>query len=219
MTMDEKASKPFWTGKTKFAGQLVIGGIVGVVMSLGVGHWFKDNGALSHIAAAEPALLTAAMYALMGVLVLFGSLSPRVGAAVLNVEDADEVREQSPVFIPSGISCIVLGVSLAALALGGDSGLFSPLAAGSVAFATFVFACAASWATMRRSDEMMRQIIRETGALSYYLMSAVLLVWAAASQLVEVRAPLALELLTILYVVPLVASFWVVGKRGMLNPR
>lgn len=219
MTMVDKAPKPFWSGKVKFVGLAIAGGIAGFAMSMSVGRWFKDGGALSHIAGAEPALLTAAMYSLMGVFVLLGSLSPRVGAAVLNVEDADEVREQVPVFIPSAISCVLLGVSLAALALGGEGGLLSPLAAGAVAFVAIAGACLASVATMRRSDELMREIVRETGSASFYLISAVLLVWAGAAQLGELPAPSALALLTILYALPLVASFWVIGRRGMLAPR
>jgi hypothetical protein len=219
MTMVDKAPKPFWSGKVKFAGLAIAGGIAGFAMAMSVGSWFKDGGALSHIAGAEPALLTAGLYALMGVFVLLGSLSPQVGAAVLNVEDADEVREQGPVFIPSAISCVLLGVSLAALALGGEGGLLSPIVAGAVAFAAIAIACAASFASMHQSDELMREVVRQSASASFYLVWTIFLLWAAASQLGDVRTPRALDLLAILYAAPLAASFWVIGRRGMLMPR
>lgn len=217
--MVESAPKPFWSGWVKVAGLALAGGLTGFVMALTVGRSFSEGGALAGVADAEPALLVAALYAIMGVFVVLGSLSPRVGAAILNVEDADEVREQAPVLVPSAIACLLAAISLAALALGGEGGFLAPAVAGSIAIAALAIATFISLAATRKSDELMRALFRESGSASFYLLSSVLFGWAAAAHLSLVRLPSAIELLALVFAAPLAASFWVIGRRGMLMPR
>ncbi|UIP06513.1 hypothetical protein LY632_12595 [Erythrobacter sp. SDW2] len=219
MTMVEKAPKPLWSGWVKVAGLALAGGIFGFFMARTIGQEFKDGGALSAVANSEISLLVAAMYVVMGLFVFVGSLSPKVGAAILNVEDADEVREQSTVFLPSAIGCVLMGIALGALALGGENGLLSAGTAGVMALLSLVLATIVSLAATRRSDELMRAVYKEAGSTSFYLLSAVVGGWAAAAQLALVRMPTALEVVTLVFAVPLAASFWVIGKRGMLLPR
>lgn len=219
MTMVEKAPKRLWSGWVKVTGLALAGGVFGFFMARTVGQEFKDGGALSAIAHSEISLLVAVMYVVMGLFVFLGSLSPKVGAAILNVEDADEVREQSAVFIPSAIGCVLMGVALGALALGGENGLLSAGTAGILALLSLVLATMVSLAATRRSDELMQAVFKETGSTSFYMLSAVLGGWAAAAQLALVRMPAALEVVTVVFAIPLLASFLVVGKRGMLLPR
>ncbi|ANY19989.1 hypothetical protein A6F68_01473 [Tsuneonella dongtanensis] len=219
MQMVDNAPKPFWSGWVKFAGLALAGGVTGFVLARTVGQSFEAGGALSHIAGSEPALLVAAMYILMGVFVGLGTLSPRIGAAVLNVEDADEVREQAPVLLPSAIGCVLIGLSLVALALGGPAGPLSPTMAVGIGAVSLAIATVVTVKTNRRADELMRALFRETGAASFYLIFITLGGWAAAAQIGLVPAPSAIAVLTLLWAMPLVASFWVIGRRGMLKPR
>lgn len=219
MTMVENAPKPFWSGWVKFAGLALAGGLTGFAMALTVGRSFEDGGALAAIAHAESALLVAALYVLMGLFVILGSSSPKIGAAILNVEDADEVREQAPVFLPSALGCLLIGLALAALALGGEGGMLAPAVAAAVAASALALATVISLAATRRSDELMRALFRESGSASFYLLSIILICWAAAAHLTFLRAPTAIELLTLIFAAPLAASFWVIGRRGMLRPR
>lgn len=219
MTMVEKAPKPFWSGWVKFAGLALAGGIFGFAMALTIGRSFDEGGALSALAGAEISLLVAAMYVLMGVMVFVGTVLPKVGAATLNVEDAEEVREQKPVLIPSALGCILMGVALGALALGGENGVLSTTVAGTVSLASIAAATLISLAASNRSDELMRAVFKEAGSASFYLVATIIAGWAGAAHLSLVRAPSSLELLTLVFAAPLAASFWVIGRRGMLVPR
>lgn len=217
--MVEDAPKPFWSGWVKIVGMALAGGLFGFFMARTLGQSFEAGGALAALADAEITLLVAALYVLMGLVVLLGTISPRVGAAILNVEDADEVREQTPVFLPSSLGCVLLGVALAAIVLGGTGDFLTPLAAGATAAVALVAATAISLTASRRSDELMRALFKDAGSASFYLLATILAGWAAAAHMSLARSPTALEVLTLVFAAPLVASFWVIGRRGMLGPR
>ena len=219
MKMVEDGPKPFWSGRVKFVGLALAGGVTGFLLATTIGRMFKDGGALSTVAGAEPALLASAIYLLMGVFVLLGSISPKVGAAVLNVEDADEVREQAPLMLPSAIGCCLSGIALGAVALGGEGGVLTPVVAGAVALAATVIAIVVTASMNRHADELMRAMFRETGSASFYIGSAILGTWAICAHLSAIRAPTPIEISTVVWIAPLLASFWVVGRRGMLKPR
>jgi hypothetical protein len=53
---------------------------------------------------------------------VIGTASPGLGAKFLNVEDADELREQKKMLVWSGASMLLWGVSLLALALAAPDG-------------------------------------------------------------------------------------------------
>jgi uncharacterized membrane protein len=76
-----------------------------------------------------------------------------------------------------------------------------------------------SLSVYRACDELMRAINLEAGALSYGLIVLVAGVWAILAHLGYMPAPAPLDLLSLLYALVLLASFIVVGRRGMLMPR
>ena len=217
--MVENAPKPFWSGWVKVAGMALTGGLFGFLMARTLGQSFEDGGTLAAFADAEISLLVAALYVLMGLFVLLGTISPRVGAAILNVEDAEEVREQAPVLLPSALGCVLIGVALAAIALGGAGEFLNPYAAGAIAIVSLLAATAISLTASRRSDELMRALFKDAGSASFYLLATILAIWTAAGHMSLARSPTALEVLTLVFAAPLVASFWVIGQRGMLGPR
>lgn len=219
MQMIEQEPKPLWSGWVKLLGLAVAGGVVGYFIGHSVSEWSKPEGVLANLRYGELALFVAMFYLLMGTMVGVGAASPKVGSKILNVEDADEIREQSILLRMSALGCIALGLALAAVALGGEGGIIKPLVAGGFAvFASAIFIIT-SVSTLRHSDEFGRVIMREAGSTAYNILFVGLGAWTVMSHLGVVRAPASIEVLALLCAGPLVASFWVVGKRGMLKPR
>lgn len=217
--MVDGAAKPWWSGRTKMIGLALFGGLVGyasadATMSL-VGH----GGRFAALAGAEAALLIALIYVVMGAFVGLAALSPRIGAALLNVEDADEVREEAASLRLSGLGCLLLGASLAAFALGGPGGPVAPVPAAVLGFATLLLAALVSWAILRRADELMRAVSRDTAVAAYYLYFAVMGSWAVLAHLGFAAPPRMIDLLAALWGLTLLATFWVAGRRGMLRAR
>lgn len=177
-----------------------------------------DTDAIDKLSMAQIAAMgLAAMYLLLGLGVLIGALSPRVGAVYLNVEDADELREERKLLAPSAISCLAMGAGLVVLALAPDR-INSEFAATLFAIA-MVIAIALSRTIMKRADELMRDSMREGAAASFYLAFALLGGWAVLAHLGFVASPTMLTVVTLFYATALLGSFWVTGRRGMLMPR
>lgn len=197
-----------------------LGAVIGAVFGFAGAYTvlsFADRGALGELGESQVvALLVALVYLLMGVAVGFGALSPRLGAQFLNVEDADELREERALLGPSAIGTILLSLALAALALAGNGGPVSPAAAG----VAIVLALASSvWLSLhstRKADELMRAVMRDSGAASFYLAFLALGGWAALAHLELAPQPTALDIVTVFYAVTLIGCFWVIGRRGMM---
>jgi len=197
----------------------LIGGVAGFAMSAGVMH-FIDSSAVGGLEpSAMIAAVVGALYVLIGAFVGLGAASPQVGARFLNVEDADELREQKRVLILSGWSMGLWGVSLMTLAFAAPDGPVPQGAALAIGTGCLIIGIGLSVLVYRASDELMAAVNLEAGALSYGLASLVIGVWAMAAHLGYVSAPRPLDLLTLLYVLVLLASFIAVGRRGMLTIR
>jgi len=196
-----------------------IGGCAGFAASFAALR-FIDSGAVGGLdESATIAVLIGMLYALIGLGITVGVASPKAGAQFLNVEDADELREQKKVLILSATAMALWGISLAVLALAVPAGPV-PQAAGLVAGAAgLVIGGWLSFAVHRASDELMRAVNLEAGSLSYGLVMLVGGTWAMLAHLGYAAAPAPLDWLSLLYVLVLVASFIVVGRRGMLVPR
>jgi multisubunit Na+/H+ antiporter MnhB subunit len=155
----------------------------------------------------------------MGVGVGIGALAPRGGAVFLNVEDAEELREQRASLGPSAVSCILIGAFLLLLALapvekGGDLTAWA-IGAG----ACLIGGVAIGIATRRRADELMRQVSLESSALTLNLALAGLSGWALLSHLGYVRWATPLTLIAGLALLHLAAIFWTAARKGMMKPR
>lgn len=217
MTEEKSRETPKWVKKLLIPA--LIGAVVGFCASMAALQ-FIDSPAVGGLGkSASIAVLVAVLYIVVGLGVWFGTASPGVGARFLNVEDADELREQKKVLTSSGAAMTLWGAALVALAMAAPDGPLPQAAALALGAGGLVIGTALSIPAYRLSDELMRAVNLEAGALSYGLMLLFAGGWAMFAHLGYAAAPAPLDLLTLFYVVVLLASFIVVGRRGMLMPR
>ena len=199
--------------------RLLAGGVVGAASTIA----FMELVGKSRLGSDDPgvilALIAGLIYGVMGVFVGLGALAPRQGAVFLNVEDADEIREQRASLAPSAIACILIGAFLLVLALApveqaGDRTAWTVAAA-----ACLLGVVAVSVAARGRTDELMRQLSFESSALTLHVALVVLTVWAMLAQLGYAAWLTPLSLIAGLALLFLAATFLVAGKKGMMSPR
>jgi hypothetical protein len=197
--------------------------LLGAVTGAGAVVLFMEAGGKARLDADDPgviiALIAGLSYAVMGLAVGLGAMAPRQGAVFLNVEDAEELREQRASLIPSAIGCILLGLFLIVLAL-------APVEQGPVSqlWTVAAGACLAGLlavvvVTRNRGDELMRQVSLEASALTLYVALTVLSVWGMLAHLALVPWLTPLSLVAALMMLQLAMIFWVTGKRGMMKAR
>lgn len=203
----------------KLAVHAAVGAIMGGVGAFGLAR-LLESGTLGDVGGSElAAALVGLVYAIVALQVAVGVTSPRLGARFLNVEDIDELREQRAMLARAAASMAATGGLLMVLALAGPG---RALAAGPALIAALVLALGATLAGIaqwRRMDELMRSLANEAGNLGYYLLLVVGGGWAMLAHLGFVGAPAALDWVTMLLGLVLVASFVAVGRRGMLKTR
>jgi hypothetical protein len=215
MTDHKSPPKAAWPRKTVF--RVVSGGVVGFFAAKAIISLIESPAIGGLEASAVIAAAVGAMYGLMGVMILAGSAMPRAGAAFLNVEDADEIREQKRMFLYSGASSLFWGAALVVLALAAPDGPIAQLTALIVAAACFIIGTALCVPVYRVSDELMMAVMQEGGALSAWLLFAVVGSWATMAHLGFAQDPQPLDLLSLFYGLMLVASFIVIFRRGMVR--
>lgn len=195
---------------------LAVGAVSGAVASalfimLTKGYAGEGLGASREIAG-----LAGIVYLLMAIGVGAGIASPEIGARFLNVEDAEELREQRRML---GFSCLGMVAFAAALFVLVFAAPAGPLAATSAALAAAVLmtaACALGFYQMRHIDELQRAMSREASASTLLLMFVVGGGWALLAHCGLAPAPAPLDWLTMFAVAFLAGSFWQAGRRGLL---
>lgn len=203
--------------------QLAIGLIFGGLVGYGAGHlaggYAEARGVEELPLSAEIAGLVAVIYILVATIVLAGAVSPVLGAKLLNVEDADEVREMQPQFVSSGMAMLLWGVALLGLVLAAPVGPLDASVALAIGAGGLLSGLWFAFRSYRQADELILAMNLEAGALTYGLVLLVVGGWAMVAHLGYVAGPEPLDLLTLFYVLVLLASFIAVGRRGMLMPR
>lgn len=217
MIEDKSPGTPRWVRKLLIPA--LIGGVAGFAASAGMMN-FLDSQAVGGLSeSATIAALVGLVYALIGLGLAIGVASPQLGARFLNVEDADELREQKWMLGLSGVAMFLWGVSLIGLALAAPDGPVPNLVALVIGAGGLVAGSLLSVGVHRACDELMRAINLEAGSLSFGLVLLVAGPWAMLAHLGYAAAPAPLDLLSLFYVLVLAASFITVGRRGMLAPR
>lgn len=211
------SSMPRWVRKLLIPA--LIGAAAGAGASAGM-MYFIDSSAVGGLdLSATIAALVGAIYVVIGAGITFGTANPQLGARFLNVEDADELREQKKMLGLSGIAMLLWGGALVALALAAPGGPVPSGAALAIGLGGLVIGTAMSVLIYRECDELMTAVNLEAGALSSGLLFVVVGGWAVCAHLGYAAAPAPLDLLTLFYVLLLLASFIAVGRRGMLAIR
>jgi len=205
--------------------KLLLQGLSGAVAGALVTYFafeYSDNVADLDDPSRLAAMAVGIVYALMGLFVAIGSLVPGAGAKFLNVEDAAEIVEERSKFAPGAAACGLMGILLIALALtpGGDlPGALTRDAAAIVAAAAFAGLVVVSIWMHGRLDEFNRSLGMEASALAFELWLLLFGGWAALAHLGYVEWIQPLGLLAGFAILQLGATFWVIGRRGLLVPR
>lgn len=217
MTEQKSPIVPRWVKKILIPA--LLGGVVGYAAAATALN-FIDHEPVGGLGKSTTfATLVGVLYVVFGLTVGLGTLSPKVGARFLNVEDADELREQKRVLTSSGTAMVLWGLGLIGLALAAPDGPLPQGAALALGAGGLVIGTVLAIPSYRLSDELMRAVNLEAGAISYMLVLLVVGGWAMLAHLGYAAAPQPLDLLTLFYVLVLLASFIATGRRGMLTPR
>ena len=204
----------------KSAAKMLVGAAVGLGASVAVttlaGAPLLDAMGPSRLALAAVGLA----YLLMAAMVGFGLAAPRAGAQLLNVGDAEELREERAGMMLSVVTMGAIGLVLTLLALASAPGFAGPVPAG-LALGALVLATVggviASWAWRDRYDELNRQLGLEGCFWAFCLSWVLLTLWAAADFLGFGAALTPVDVITTLAAMMLLGSFVAIGRRGMMS--
>ena len=203
--------------KTIFA--MLLGAGFGFVSAL-VFMRLIDNGTLGDLETSrEIAGLVGLVFLLTGVGIGIALIMPKAGATYLNVEDADEVREQRGMLTYSSIGMAAMGAILVIAALAAPVGPIAQGTALALIVALLVVVVGTSIAAYRRQDELMRAVGNEAGKVAFYILSLAVGGWAIAAHLGYAAGPAALDLVTLIFSSLLIAAFYVTARRGMMVMR
>lgn len=214
MTMIISETKIPKTRKLIF--QLVFGGLIGGLAGyFGLGVLGAQNMAADQLIVSGIGLV----YLLMGLVVGFGLMAPKLGSNILNVDDADEIRDQRRILTGSTICMIALGGALMLLPMAGPGRSLSSLIGFGGLLAALVILTVISIRDWKYYDEMMLQLSRDAGNIAFCGIGGTVLIWASAASTGIIAAPTPLALVAIISGGFLLAIFVASGRRGLLVPR
>jgi hypothetical protein len=202
--------------------QLVIGAGSGGLITYGALTLLDGRGFDADDPSRMLALAVGLVFAVIGLFVALGLAMPRAGTQLLNVEDADELRDLGKALRSGAALFLLAGAGLLALALGGADGeqrLLSLTASAWIAAACFIGVVAVAIASRKNSDEMMNALSREASSLSLYVISVLAILWAVLAHLGRAPALDAIGVLAGILGIQLLAVMVVVGRGGLLAPR
>lgn len=164
----------------------------------------------------EIAGLIGLLYVSISLAVLLGVLMPKAGARILNVEDADELREQKKQLTLSGIGSATFGIALLTLALTGPGLPVQPTIGVSVAIGLVLLGTIASAAMKTYTDELQNSLSRDAVVTAFYLVFYMGGGWSVLAHASLVPSPEPIDWLSLFACTILIGAFWQIGRRGML---
>ena len=206
----------------RLTGQMLAGAVTGAAVTAGVLYLLDGRGLDPLDAGQMLAIIAGIVYGLVGIIVGIGALYPDKAWKLLNVQDAQELRDERRRLGPSAIALVLIGtffLSLASARGSGTDGLIGNQAAIVIALASLLGIVALSLWANDRNDEFTRLISIEASAMTLQVALVLLGGWAALAHLgfVDWIGPLAL--IAAFAMLQLVIIFAICGKRGLLVPR
>ncbi len=203
----------------KVAISTAVGAVLGVLGMVALAP-LLESGLLGSAGNSELLAATVGLvYLVMALCIAVGVASPGLGARFLNMEDADELRDQRRLLAYAVSSMIAMGGALIVLALAGPGGVV-PQPTGLVAAVALFATCGPlTFLQWRHMDELMRNVSNEAGNLAFHLLLIAGGGWAMLAHLGVARGPAPLDWLTMFFGLVLLASFIAIARRGMLAPR
>lgn len=202
----------------RFILQFIIGAVLGgcgvaALMELGLERMEGITG--SHIIAGAIGVI----YLVLGLFVAAGTFVPTMGEKLLNVEDADELREEKRPLMVGSVIVGAIGAALLSLVLTGPDGVASARFGAIAAVAFIVVLTLLALATRSMTDEMNRTVAKDALYAAYNLLFVVGGGWSALAYGGFVPVPGPLDWLSMLTGFGLLAIFWQVHRRGMGSRR
>ncbi|GAA4005030.1 hypothetical protein [Sphingomonas humi] len=218
---DAKAVNPGSKGR-KVLLQLVLGGISGGVGMFALLSLLERQQGLTDDKTRVVVLGVALVYLLMAAFVGLGTLLPGVGARTLNVECAEDLREQRKALVIGSVTMLLAAAFLGALGLAPTPAMAGPLTQG--AATTLAIAAGAGLIIMsiryrNLGDELMQTVAREANGIMVSLLFLVLCGKSAAAQLGYAPPLTPLALIAAFFALYLLAMFVAIGRRGLLGTR
>ena len=198
--------------------RMMAGAIFGAVVTALFLNHFGDSLLGVQDGGAMLAVTAGVIYLLIGVMLWIGMAAPSFGAHFLNVEDADELREETPKLRSGVLVMILIGVFLLTLAFANAGQVSTPVALA-LSAGCLAGIVAAGRHGARNYDEMTKRLGQEAASATLQAGMLFLAAWAALAQLGYVAWVGPLALVSAMALLQLFVSFVVVGKRGMLMPR
>jgi hypothetical protein len=212
----EKGAPPKWRKHVVGVAVGMAAGLIGAFATIRV----IESGTLGEFEGSQ---LAAALVGLIFLLTAFGVgaglVSPRLGAQYLNVENAEELKEQRRMLALSAAGMIAWGLLLFVLAASGPTGALPALPALLAVAGLLAAVVALTAAQWRLMDELLRQTSSEGGNMAFYLTLVFGGGWATLAYLGFVPGPGHLDWITLISVATLAGTFIAAGKRGLLTPR
>ncbi|WP_416831068.1 MAG: hypothetical protein ACMUJI_13525 [Erythrobacter sp.] len=203
----------------KAAIAMAIGAVVGFVTMFAVSSFLSEGWIGEFDKSTKAAVLVGAFYVVMGLGVALGALKPKVGARILNVEDEEELMEQRGMLLNSCYAASLWGVGLVVAALGGENGVIPAATALIIAGILIALGSYFAWQSYRASDELMAAVNSDAMTIGYCLTFAVVGGWALLEHLGLAAGQDPIDVITMFYVLSMVATFVATGRRGLLKPR
>lgn len=210
------ASHPQKSLPRRLALPVIAGAAGGFLASMAFLHLtdFPETGGLG--ASREIGGLVGLVYVLCALAVGLGTASPKIGARILNVENAEELREQRLLLSLSAIGMLALGTALVLLALAAPIGPLNAAVSASASGLLIVCAIVIGLRSLRLNDEMQRALSRDASATAFNLLFLIGGCWSILAHTGFADAPEPLDWLTMFAVFMLAGAFWQGARRGLM---
>lgn len=155
-------------------------GGLGFVAGFGAMAFLHESELLARIqcsAGAVGLFLVGSAYLMVGLFVFVMSLDPRVGAKVLFLHDADEVRDLRAVLLSSGIVYALIGAGQVALVLA-DAEAVSPLIGALAMLSSIVLATFVSVYLWSIYDEFWKLVTLEGSQITLWILMLLVTGWS-----------------------------------------